>query len=131
MQKNKYGILQSTLYFCAISLICSIVMTILCSLWGDKGRMTFLYGALSGCAISYYITSFFICKNKTVAIVRALLCCVLTPCFIYLFGIIFHSFSPLSQELLGVSMLTTPLVSWMLVDVLIMCWKPRSNNHEE
>ena len=73
----------------------------------------------------------FICKNKTVAIIRALLCCVLTPCFIYLFGIIFHSFSPLSQELLGVSLLTTPLMSWMLVDVLIMCWKSRSNNHVE
>lgn len=64
MQKNKYGILQSTLYFCAISLICSIVMTILCGLWGDKGRMTFLYGVLSGCAISYFITSFLSARIK-------------------------------------------------------------------
>ena len=136
---KKYGIARSAFCFCAISFVLSIVGMIFMGIFGDAGRMTFPFGLLLGCSISYVIMSFLICKNKIVATIRSVLCCVLFASFMFMFLGMMDGFpqSLFSGECV-ISLISPiklffflPLVAWLLVDGLFRLWESRKNGTAE
>ncbi len=132
-ENNKYGIVQSALYFCVISIVLSIAGMIFMGVFNDAGRMTLPLGLLLGCAISYVATSFFICKNKIVATIRAILCCVLLLSLMILFmgNVETTRESEFLQSLFSGLFFFSPLIAWLLVDGLIRLWESRKNGTAE
>lgn len=132
-ENNKYGIVRSALYFCVISFVLSIAGMIFMGVFNGAGRMTLPLGLLLGCAISYIVSSFFFCKNKIVATIRAILCCVLLASLMILFigKIETTRESDFLQSLFFKLFFFSPLIAWLLVDGLIRLWESRKNGTAE
>ncbi len=115
-------IIRDLVWFCVFAILISIVIIAIPAFGSYSGRYEIFSDILIGSAISFFVTSIYLHKKiGFIPIVQALLCCVLSFCFLYLRS---HFDMPMYLSFF------IPIASWIIVDVFFKCFKPVKNEQE-